>query len=77
MPTARPQLLKFSFALLIALFSSVSSGIGAPPSIQVIPASPRYQEPVIARYRPGFGVCLVSSQISMVDTTIKVKYVNL
>ncbi|MEQ1516550.1 MAG: hypothetical protein ABL931_08695 [Usitatibacteraceae bacterium] len=73
MQTAGTHFPKLFFALLIALFSTVSSGLG-PPTIQIIPASPRYQEPVVVRFKPSISECIFGSQVTMVGTTITVKY---
>ena len=45
---------------------------GAQATLQIIPASPRYQEPVYARI-DSFGQCIYGAQVSMNGTVITIK----
>jgi len=63
--------------LTAAVFAGVSAAVGAQsPSLQIIPASPRYQEPVYVRITPPpFAPGNIwASSVSMSGTTISVAY---
>lgn len=74
MQSIQQQGLKLLFALLIALFSGVSSGVTVAQSVQIIPVAPRYHEPVYVRIKPTISECIYAAQVTMVGTVISVQY---
>ncbi|CAN5313540.1 hypothetical protein BH11PSE11_BH11PSE11_34590 [soil metagenome] len=76
MPSMRPRIFKHLFALSIAAAISGAS-VAAPQSIQIIPAAPRYLEPVYARIQqPGtpYSSCIYGAQVTMAGSVLTVEY---
>ena len=67
---------KHLFAVLIA--TACSTGIAQ--TVQIIPAAPRYQEPVYARIKESsssFYACIYAAQVTMEGNVLSVKYQRL
>lgn len=68
------QVIKHLFALFVATFSSISMA----QTVQIIPATPRYMEPVYARiHEPGSPFsysCIYGAQVTMEGTVLTVRY---
>ena len=75
MQRIEPQLIKHLFALCLVTFSSVSM---AQQTMQIIPAAPRFLEPVYARIHQIAGSmsyqCVYGAQVIMAGTVITVNY---
>lgn len=71
-PTKRSSLRIGAPCIFLALFSNVSIA----QSVEIIPAAPRYLEPVYARIRNDNSpyACIYAAQVSMNGTVITVRY---
>jgi len=58
---------------LLALSATLLAG-SAGASVQIIPAAPRYQEPVYVRIDKGVSTCFYAAQVSMEGAVLSVKY---
>ncbi|CAN5456957.1 hypothetical protein BH11PSE11_BH11PSE11_03260 [soil metagenome] len=76
MRSLQPRLIDYLAGVFIATALN-GMVIASPQTIQIIPEAPRYLEPVYARIREddsGFYSCIYGAQVTMVGTTITVRY---